>query len=267
MSLAMNEGRTNGHPTSTVYDGLRATIRDRGGALVVLVDPDRVDPASLGSFADRCLAADVDALFVGSSILCRADFDGFCRALKAVTPLPVVGFPGSIAQISSALDAILYLSVVSGRNPEYLFGQHVHAAPIIRSLGIEALSTGYMLVESGVATTAQYMSHSMPLPSDKPDVAAATAIAAEMMGMRLLFTDAGSGAKNPVPTEIVSAISESCSVPLVVGGGLHSPTQVNQRVEAGASVVVVGNAVEAKSDVRFLTELGHATHVAQARSI
>jgi putative glycerol-1-phosphate prenyltransferase len=263
----MVQEKNNGRPASTTYDYLLDTVRLRGGAFVVLLDPDRTGTDSLGQFCDRCEAASVDALFVGSSILCRSDFDGFCRSLKQQTSLPIIGFPGSIGQISPALDAILFLSIVSSRNPEYLFGQHVHAAPLIRTLGVEPLSTAYMLVESGATTTAQYMSHSMPLPSNKPDIAAATALAAEMMGMRLLFTDAGSGARDPVPCEIIQAIAETCRAPIIVGGGLRSAEAVNARMEVGASVVVVGNAVESRSDVGYLTELGHAVHVAQPRPI
>lgn len=258
----------NGRARSgTTYDLLTAIIAAKGAAFVVLVDPDRTSEESLPDFCARCEAAEVDALFVGSSILSRADFDSFCRALRQTSAVPVIGFPGSISQISASLDAILYLSIVSGRNPEYLFGQHVHAAPLIRRLGVEPLATAYMLVESGATTAAEYMSHSMPLPRNKPDIAAATALAAEMMGMRLLFTDAGSGASEPVPVELVAAIRETCTSPLIVGGGLRTPRAVADRVRAGASIVVVGNAVESNSDVSFLTELGHAAHVAQPRPI
>ena len=263
----MRNHGNNGRVTSSTYDHLLGTIRERGGAFVVLLDPDRIGSESLDEFCQRCLQADVDALFVGSSIICRSDFDGFCRELKQATSLPIIGFPGSIGQISSSLDAILFLSIVSGRNPEYLFGQHVHAAPLIRSLGVEPLATAYMLVESGAPTTAQYMSHSLPLPRNKPDIAAATALAAEMLGMRLLFTDAGSGAREPVPCEIVRAISETCQSPIIVGGGLRSPEDVSARMDAGASIVVVGNAIEQRSDVGYLSELGHAVHVAKPRPI
>jgi putative glycerol-1-phosphate prenyltransferase len=249
----------------SVYDFLLRTARKRGAAFVVLVDPDRLDVDSLPAFCERCAEAGVDAFFVGSSILRRADFDHFCVHLRKSTTVPTIGFPGSIAQVSSELDAILFLSIVSGRNAEYLFGQHVHAAPVIRRLGVEAIPTAYMLVESGATTTAQYMSHSLPLPANKPDVAAATALAAEMLGMRMLFTDAGSGAPSPVPIEIIRAISETCTSPIVVGGGLRTPEAVRERAEAGASVIVIGNAVEHRSDVGYLTELGFAAHVAQAR--
>lgn len=219
------------------------------------------------AFVAMCEEADVDAFFVGSSILAHPNFDRFVTAVTGATSLPVIGFPGSVGQLSPSLDAVLFLSVVSSRNPEYLFGQHVHAAPVIRSMGLEAISTGYMLVDGGKATTAQYVTHSMPIPSDKPDVAAATALAAEMMGMRLLFTDGGSGAAGSVPEPIVSAITEICSTPLVVGGGLRSPNDVARKAQAGASFVVVGSAIEARPDRRFIAEMAAAAHVAVPRPI
>jgi len=233
----------------------------------VLLDPDRIEEDRVPAFTEMCEEADVDALFVGSSILAHPDFDRFVRVVKRSTTLPVVGFPGSIGQLSPALDAVLFLSVVSSRNPEYLFGQHVHAAPVIRSMGVESISTGYMLVDGGRITTAQYVTHSMPIPADKPDVAAATALAAEMMGMRLLFADGGSGAAGNVSEAIVGAISEVCSVPLVVGGGLLTPGDVARKVQAGANFIVVGTALEARPNRAFMSDLAAAAHVSVPRLI
>lgn len=249
------------------YSRLLSAQEASGGGFVVLVDPDRTPPESLAALADLCEQGGVDAFFVGSSILFRNDMDAYVRRLKASTSLPVIGFPGSIGQLVPSLDAVLYLSIVSGRNPEYLFGQHVHAAPLIRSLGLEPIATGYMLVESGATTTAQYMSNSSPLPRSKPDVAAATAMAAEMMGMKLLFADGGSGADTTVPEPMIAAIAQSVSVPLVVGGGIRNPNDASRKVQAGASFVVVGNAIEERMDRRFVEELAAAVHVAVPRAL
>jgi putative glycerol-1-phosphate prenyltransferase len=251
----------------TVYDKLLATSATKGAGFIVLVDPDRIAEDKVPSLVAMCEKADVDAFFVGSSILAHPNFHRFVSVLKEASSLPVIGFPGSVGQLSPALDAVLFLSVISSRNPEYLFGQHVHAAPVIRSMGVEPIATGYMLVDGGKTTTAQYVTHSMPLPCDKPDVAAATALAAEMMGMRLLFADGGSGAAGSVSEPIVSAISEVCSVPLVVGGGLRSPNEVARKVQAGAQFVVVGTAVEARPDGGFISELAAAAHIAVPRPI
>ncbi|NNF58659.1 MAG: geranylgeranylglyceryl/heptaprenylglyceryl phosphate synthase [Rhodothermaceae bacterium] len=183
--------RTNSH---SVYDHLLAIRHERGAGFIVLIDPDKLTEREAPAFAERCTAAGVDAFFIGGSLMHQSEVDRFVGRLKLATDLPIVAFPGTLNQLSPACDAVLYLSVVSGRNPEHLIGQHVHAAPMIKRLGLEPIPTGYMLIESGHITTAQYMSGSLPLPRHKPEVAAATGLAAEMMGMKLLFTDAGSGA-------------------------------------------------------------------------
>ncbi len=252
---------------ASVYQQLLDVRHDRGAAFLVLIDPDKCSVESLPVFAALCHEAGVDAFLVGGSLLHATAFDDYLRQLRALTPLPLIGFPGSLSQVSDQLDALLYLSVISGRNPEYLFGQHVHAAPIIRRLGLEAISTGYMIVESGRATTAQYISHTMPLPRHKPDVAAATALAAELMGMRLLYADGGSGADQTIPEEMIAAICEVCTVPLVVGGGLRTPDEVARKVRAGASLIVVGTAIEQRPDGAYVKELAAAVHGAVMRSV
>jgi phosphoglycerol geranylgeranyltransferase len=246
--------------STSIYQRLLSTSAERGAGFIVLIDPDKLAVDDMPRFADYCLGAGVDALFVGGSLCQAVELDVYVGALRNASDLPVIGFPGSITQISRHLDAVLYLSIISGRNPEYLFGQHVHAAPIIKHLGVEPIPTGYMLIESGRPTTAQYMSHSLPIPRHKPDVAAATGLAAEMMGMKLLFTDGGSGADDAVPVEMITAITEMCSIPLVVGGGIRTPRQVAERVDAGASFIVVGNAFEARPDPSYIAEMAAAAH-------
>lgn len=243
----------------TTFEQLQRARHKAGAGFIVLIDPDKTPQTRLPHVIDQCAHAGVDAIFVGGSLLNSAAFAAYVATLKALSPLPIIGFPGSINQIAPALDAILYLSIISGRNPDYLFGRHIQAAPIIKAMGVEPISTGYMLVESGHITTALYMSNTMPLPRRKPDVAAATALAAEMMGMRMLFTDGGSGADHPVPAEIVSAITETCTVPLIVGGGLRTPSAVEDRVQAGAGFIVVGTAFEEQPDTAYLAEMVAAT--------
>jgi len=254
--------------TDSTFQQLVRIPEQRGAGFIVLVDPDKLERAQLAQFSEMCHEASVDAVFVGGSLCTRdVDIDAFVSDLKSDARLPVVGFPGSVNQISRHLDAVLFLSIVSSRNPEYLFGQHIHAAPLIRRLGVEPIPTAYMLVESGLTTTAQYVSNSMPLPRSKPDVAVATALAAEMMGMKLLFTDGGSGAHEPVPDEMITAITEVCASPLVVGGGLRSPMEVARKVEAGADFVVVGNAFETRPDASFMAEMAAAAHSLVPRAV
>lgn len=254
------------HVASGIFETLVAVRNERGAGFIVLIDPDKLHEERLPRFVDECERAGVDAFFVGGSLMHAVELNRYVHRLKAQTQLPVVGFPGSLNQLSPHLDAVLYLSIVSGRNPEYLIGQHVHAAPVIRRLQLEPIPTAYMLVESGRTTTAQYMSHTRPLPRNKPDVAAATALAAEMMGMRLLFTDGGSGADQPVPEEVIAAITDECEAPLIVGGGLQRPEQVATKVRAGASFIVVGNAIEQRPDGGYIAELAAAAHSETVRA-
>jgi phosphoglycerol geranylgeranyltransferase len=244
----------------SIYEHLLSVRREKGAGFIVLIDPDKLAAADAPAFLERCTDAGVDAIFLGGTLMHATELDRFVEILRSATTLPLIGFPGSLNQLCRHLDALLYLSVISGRNPEFLIGQHVYAAPLIRRLDIEPISTGYMLVESGRTTAAQYMSHSMPLPRHKPEIAAATGLAAEMMGMKMLFTDGGSGADHSVPEEMIEAITSVCRVPLVVGGGLDTPRAVASRVEAGAGFIVVGNAFERNSDTQYIADLAAAAH-------
>ena len=245
---------------SRVYEHLLRVRRERGAGFVVLIDPDKLQADRTERFVERCVVAGADAFFVGGSLIHAGEVDTCVSRVKAASPLPVIGFPGALNQIAPSLDAVLFLSVISSRNPDYLFGQHVYAAPIIRRFGIEPISTGYMLVESGHCTTAQYMTHSLPLPRNKPEVAVATALAAEMMGMKLVFTDGGSGADEPVPADLVQGVATECSIPLIVGGGLRTSDDVARCVRSGASFVVVGNAIEDRPDAAYIADLAAAAH-------
>lgn len=244
----------------TVYEQLIEISNRRGAAFVVLLDPDNLTETGLRDRVEASQAAGVDAFFVGGSLVQVGDTEAIVRNLKSITGLPVVGFPGSVNQITAALDAVLYLSVVSGRNSDFLFGRHIYVAPHIRRLGLEAIPTAYLLIESGPLTTAQYMSQSLPIPRAKPEVAAATALAAEMMGMKLIYLDGGSGAQHAVPVEMIESIKSCCSSPIVVGGGLRTPGSVEERVRAGASIIVVGNAFEESGDAGYMSEMCAAAH-------
>ena len=174
--------------------------------------------------------------------------------------LPSIIFPGSISQVSSFADAILFLSVVSGRNPEHLIGKHVLAAPSIKKSGIEPISTAYILVESGATTTAVYMSGSLPVPKNKPEIAAATALASEYLGMKLIYLEAGSGAENSVPNEMVKAVSSQCSIPVIVGGGIRNTQTAREKVENGASIIVTGNFFENENNWDLIKDFASAVH-------
>jgi phosphoglycerol geranylgeranyltransferase len=220
----------------------------RAGYLV-LIDPDKWAMAQLAEMAAAAGEGGADAILIGGSLLLSADFDEIVRTIRAAARVPCIIFPGSTLQISRSADAILFLSLVSGQNPNYLIGEQIKAAPLIKNIGLEAIPTGYMLIESGRVTSAEFMSNTRPIPRDKNDIAKATALAAELLGMRLIYLEAGSGAQHPVPLEMVRAVSSYVHVPVIVGGGIRTPDWAAQCVEAGASFVVTGNILETTGEV------------------
>ena len=213
-------------------------------SLAVLLDPDKVEMRGIMALVDSYVEARVDLFFVGGSLITSNNFFVLVEALRRQKHIPVIIFPGSNLHVHSDADAILLLSLISGRNPELLIGQHVIAAPILKNSGLEILSTGYMLIESGKATTVSYISNTLPIPSDKEDIAACTAMAGEMLGHSLIYLDGGSGAQMPVPPKLISAVRRSVSAPLIVGGGINTGSKAEAAWGAGADVVVVGNGLE-----------------------
>ena len=243
-----------------VYQNLLEIVQRRGAGFLVLLDPDRLPADRLAGLAERCADSDADALLVGSSLMLSTGFDETIRQIKENVSLPVIILPGNMAQISPHADAILYLSLISGRSPQHLIEQQVRAAPYIREVGIEPIATGYILVDPGRLTSVQYMSSTFPIPHDKPDIAQAHALAAEYLGMKLIFMDAGSGAQRTVSAEMIQAVDEYVSLPLAVGGGIREPRTAREKVAAGADFVVIGNAFEKGADTGRLKEFSDAIH-------
>ena len=243
-----------------IYNQLLNIISDKGAVYLILLDPDKISIEKLSSFVVQCEKSGVDGFLIGGSLLLTGNFDEFIEKVKSITSLPVIIFPGSINQICSKADAILFISLISGRNAEHLIGTQVAAAPIIKKAGIKPISTGYILIDSGALTTAQYMNGSPPIPRNKPEIASATALAAEYLGMKFVYLEAGSGAENSVPNSIVKAVSEYSSVPLIVGGGIRSPKEAKEKVENGAKIIVVGNHFENENNWEMLKFFSVAIH-------
>ncbi len=213
----------------------------------VLIDPDKAIPEEIERIASISNDAKVDYFFVGGSLLTNDHLGKCILLLKQHSNIPVVIFPGSSMQINSNADAILLLSLISGRNPEMLIGKHVVSAPYLRDSKLEIIPTGYMLIESGKATTVLYMSNSQPIPSDKDEIAVCTAMAGEMLGLKLIYMDAGSGALNPVSASMIKSVQSNINVPLIVGGGIKTPEKAFEHCQNGADLVVIGNAFEKES--------------------
>ncbi len=241
-----------------IYTSLLATKRKRRKSFAVLIDPDKVDTTKIARIIDLSTRAKVDYLFVGGSLVISHQLDEVVQQIKANCHIPVILFPGSPSQISPYADALLYLSLISGRNPELLIGQHVVSAPVVKKSGLEIISTGYMVIDGGAPTTVSYISNASPIPADKNEIALCTAMAGEMLGMKLIYMDAGSGARRPISEEMIQLVSSFIEVPLLIGGGIKDPEKVYLNAKAGADLIVVGNAVE--KDASLLAEMVHALH-------
>lgn len=227
---------------------IKEMIKPGKKALALLLDPDKLDSQTLESRIESINSMSVDLVFVGGSLISSDNMDMVLAELADKTFVPKIIFPGSGLHVNPNADGILLLSLISGRNAEFLIGQHVISAPSLKRSGLEILPTGYILVDGGRPTTVSYISNTTPVPADKPDVAAVTALAGEMLGLQYIYLDAGSGALNPVSEQIIQAVKNTISVPLIVGGGIRTQAQAEKALAAGADVIVIGNAVEQNPD-------------------
>ena len=227
-------------------------------SFAVLIDPDKVNDEKMQQIIKLALQAKVDYFLVGGSLIISNYLDECVQYIKRHCSIPVLLFPGSSTHVSKYADALLYLSLISGRNPELLIGQHVVSAPAIKQTGLEIISTGYMVIDGGAPTTVSYISNASPLPADKNEIAMCTAMAGEMLGMKLIYMDAGSGAKVPITESMIEQVAKSIEVPLIIGGGITDPEKAYLNCKAGADIIVVGNAIE--KDESLIMEMASAVH-------
>jgi putative glycerol-1-phosphate prenyltransferase len=213
-------------------------------SFAVLIDPDKTDTSTCLQLIRNSVENKVDFFFVGGSLITGNNMGQVIKLIKTHTSVPVILFPGSNLHIDMSADALLFLSLISGRNPDFLIGQHVISAPILKKSSLEILPTGYILVDSGKQTTVSYMSNTTPIPYDKPEIAACTAMAGEMLGLKLMYLDAGSGAQRAVSSKMISTVRRSVDVPLIVGGGIRSASEAYEAMLAGADIIVIGNGIE-----------------------
>ena len=221
----------------------------------VLLDPDDFTVDSAISAARSSQQSGVSALLVGGSLLQTNNIDTFVKSLREAVSIPVILFPGDATQLSKHASALLYLSLISGRNPVNLIGEHVKAAPVIRQYGLEPISTGYMLVESGAVTSVEFMSGTRPLPRSKSNIAAAHALAAQYLGMDMIYLEAGSGATLTVPPEMIKAVRACVDIPIIVGGGIRDKETAHEKLEAGADIIVTGNLLQKENGLERMKEI------------
>lgn len=245
-----------------IYNRLSDTSKKK---FVVLIDPDKPTDEQIIEVVDKSKEAGVDFFFVGGSLLLTDSLDHCIKLIKQHSDIPVLIFPGDSLQISKWCDGFLLLSLISGRNSEMLIGRHVVAAPYLKLYGNEIIPTGYMLIDGGSQTSVSYMSNTTPIPHDKDAIAMCTALAGEMLGLRVIYMDAGSGAVNPISNEMISKVKQTISIPLIVGGGIRTPEKAAEMARAGADIVVVGNALE--KSVEKLKEFADAVHNVQLTTL
>ncbi|MES1216473.1 MAG: geranylgeranylglyceryl/heptaprenylglyceryl phosphate synthase [Bacteroidota bacterium] len=250
---------------STIYHSLAEKKKQGKKSFAVLIDPDKVNASVLNELIELSISSHVDYFLVGGSLVISNHLDECVQHVKKNCNIPVILFPGSPTQISKYADALLYLSLISGRNPELLIGQHVVSAPYIKQSGLEIMATGYIVIDGGAPTTVSYISNAIPVPADKNEIAMCTAMAGEMLGMKLIYMDAGSGAKRPITESMIKIVAQNIEVPLIIGGGITNPEKAYLNCKAGADVIVVGNAIE--KDASLIKEMALAIHSVPIKTI
>ncbi|MEL7220981.1 MAG: geranylgeranylglyceryl/heptaprenylglyceryl phosphate synthase [Bacteroidota bacterium] len=228
-----------------IYPSLLQARRNETKQLAVLIDPDKTNRSVILQLCEMANQGGVDYFLWGGSLVNETQAEYYISLLRAHTAIPIILFPGSIYQLSGHANALLFLCMISGRNPELLIGQHVLAAPRIKRLNLEVIPTGYMYIDGGSRSSVGYMSNTQPIPANKPEIARATALAGKYLGHKLIYLDAGSGALNPVSAAMISGVRKEVEdLPLIVGGGIRSAEQASLALRAGADCIVVGNSLE-----------------------
>ena len=241
-----------------VYQNIQKSRKAGKKLFAILIDPDKQSKEELKQIVEKAESAKVDLFFVGGSLLTNDSLDSCLETLKSSSDIPVILFPGNAMQVNDKADAILFLSLISGRNAEMLIGKQVITAPILKQSSLEVVPTGYILIDSGKPTTVSYMSNTTPIPHEKNAVAACTAMAGEMLGLKCIFMDGGSGALNPISEKMIASVRQSVDTPLIIGGGINSGKKAAANCEAGADIIVVGNAIE--KDENLIEEIANAIH-------
>lgn len=246
---------------TSLFSQITEIANRHGAGYFVLIDPDAKEMGQLQEFTEYICEEGADGILVGGSLLMHAQYDEKMKTIKDAATIPVILFPGSLRQLSQYADAVLFLSLISGRNPNYLINDQVMGAPLIKRMQLEPIPTGYMMMESGKTTAAQFMSNTRPIPVNKPDIAMAHALAAQYLGMKIIYLEAGSGADMAVPPEVISAVTGYVDIPVIVGGGIRQPEEARTRVEAGASFIVTGNVLEKAENQHLIRDFADAVHI------
>lgn len=242
----------------SVFSNLNKIISRKGAAYIVLIDPDKKKSDRISETVSIANQSDVDALFIGGSLMMDNNLNNRVKNIKKISKIPLILFPGGVGQLNKYYDAMLFMSVISGRNPHYLIGEQVIAAPLVKDLNIETIATGYILVDGGSISTVEFMSGTRPIPNNRLDIIIAHALAAQYLGMKAIYLESGSGAKLPITADVVSALSETINIPIIVGGGIKSPETASKLARSGASFIVTGTIIE--KNTNLMKEIADSVH-------
>ncbi len=239
----------------SIYQTIEEGVKSRKKKLALLIDPDKFKSTAA---LTNGIEAGVDYILVGGSILTKGSLQRCVETIKKTTDIPLILFPGSPDQIDPHADGILFLSLISGRNPDNLIGKHVLSAPVLKKTNLEIIPTGYMLIDGGSSTSAAYMSNTLPIPHNKSDIAVCTAMAGEMLGLKLIYLDTGSGALKPVSEKMIKEVKKNINIPLIIGGGIKTAETAYDLCVAGADLLVIGTIAEQSPE--SISEIVSAVH-------
>jgi putative glycerol-1-phosphate prenyltransferase/phosphoglycerol geranylgeranyltransferase len=242
-----------------IEQNLISKIREHA-LFAVLLDPDSSESDVFLEIGNMAFESGADLILVGGSLMSHANLPKKVEELKSQIKIPIILFPGGASQVVSGFDAMLFTSLVSGRNPQYLIEEQLKGGLVVKALGMETFPTAYMLINSGPATAVEYISNTKPIPANKPKLTMAHAIAAELMGMRWTYLEAGSGANDPVPLEHIILTRKATRLNIIAGGGITTPEDAADRVKAGANVIVTGTIWEQNLDMRLMKEFAEVVH-------
>ncbi len=242
-----------------IFNYLLDTIEKKGAVHVVLIDPDRKDENSIVDRVEAANQSNVDALFIGGSLIMDSRCSDRVKLIKSISNIPIILFPGGIGQLNPYYDAMLFMSVVSGRNPHYLIGEQVLAAPLVKDMNIETISTAYILMDGGANSSVEIISGTRAIPMGRVEIAIAHALASQYLGMKLVYLEAGSGAKQPIHSSVIQGVKNSIDIPIIVGGGIKTPLEAEKVVKSGASIIVTGTVFE--ENTTLMKEIADAIHV------
>jgi putative glycerol-1-phosphate prenyltransferase len=235
--------------SNRIYLDLSDAKKRNHKKLAILIDPDKNKIKSLPRIVQLAVQHNVDYFLIGGSLILDDSMEEVLAYIQKNCDIACILFPGNSYQLSPNADGILFLSLISGRNPELLIGKHVLAAPFLKNTSLEIIPTGYMLIDGGVQTSVSYISNSMPIPANKNDIASSTALAGQLLGLKTIYMDAGSGAKNPISVSMIKAVRETIDLPLIIGGGIKTSEKIKENLNAGADMIVIGNAIEQNPDL------------------